>query len=321
MPPSLRTLASGVMALLLSACFDFDATTAGGPLDDSGTGKPTPVLDGSSDASVNDGSMSGGDDSSAGGETGGVADSGNALDAGPYCASIALPEAGPFFCDDFDESALPGPWDNWFETSGTLDETDASAASPPNSVVEMTDPLANGEGINVALRTYEGVPALPTTMIFSFAVEPVQIDMTANAAIVLGAVDFLNGQYRYSIGLAINVSSGQAALSLGEQSGLIDGDNFPDGAPPAYIGHNLPPTDALALNRWSTIVIELDWSASGLVGKVSVNGKLELNTPLEMTVTPTQLQIGVGTSFVTEYADSGSPIWIVRYDNVLFTTQ
>jgi hypothetical protein len=309
------------MALLLSACFDFDATTAGGLLDDSGAGKPTSTLDGGLDGSVNDGSMSGLDDSSAGGDTSGIDDSGSGVDGGPYCASITPPEAGPFFCDDFDESALPGPWDNWFETSGTLDESDASAASPPNSVVEMTQPLANGEGINVALRTYEGVPAIPTTMMFSFAVEPVQIDMTANAAIVLGAVDFLNGQYRYSIGLAINVSSGQPALSLGEQSGLIDGDNFPDGAPPSYIGHNLPPTDALALNRWSTIVIELDWSASGLVGKVSVNGKLELNAPLELTVTPTQLQIGIGTSFVTEYADSGSPIWIVRYDNVLFTTQ
>src|ERR1700722_6129608 len=320
MPPSLRTLASGVMALLLSACFDFDATTAGGLLDDSGAGKPTSTLRGGLDGSVNDGSMSGLDDSSAGGDTGGVGDSGSGVDGGPYCASITPPEAGPFFCDDFDESALPGPWDNWFETSGNLDETDAGAPPPPNSVVEMTDPLANGEGINVALRTYEGVPALPTTMIFSFAVEPVQIDMTANAAIVLGAIDFLDGQYRYSIGLAINVSSGQPLLGLGEQSGLVDCSNFPDGAPPTYVNHPLPPSDPLAMNQWSTIAIEIDWSTSGLVGKVSVNDNLELTTPLTLAVTPSQLQIGIGTSYVTEYSGMTSPVWELGYDNVLFTT-
>jgi hypothetical protein len=211
-------------------------------------------------------------------------------------------------------------------TDGVADGSSPPEAGAPycasiTPIVETTDPLANGENINVALRTYEGVPAIPTAMIFSFAIQPVQIDMTANAAIVLGAVDFLDGQYRYSVGLAINVSSGQAALSLGEQSGLVDGDNFPDGAPPSYIAHDLPPTDALTLNHWSTIVIELDWSASGLTAKVTVNGNLELpDTSLDLTVTPTQLQIGVGTSFVTEYAEASSPVWIIRYDNVLFTT-
>src|ERR1700722_20562394 len=120
MPPSLRTLASGVMALLLSACFDFDATTAGGLLDDSGAGKPTSTLRGGPDGSVNDGSMSGLDDSSAGGDTGGVGDSGSGVDGGPYCASITPPEAGPLFRGDFHHSGVPGPRRTRVGARGTL---------------------------------------------------------------------------------------------------------------------------------------------------------------------------------------------------------
>jgi hypothetical protein len=316
-------IASGVLAVLLGACFDFDATTAGGLLDDSGSHPPTS----GSDASVADGSPpsdSGGGANDASEPDGGSVEAGSVADASAgYCASVARPETGPFFCDDFDDSALPGPWDNWFETAGTLVETDdASAASPPNSVVETTDPtITEGTAVNVALRTYEGVPALPATLLFSFSIEPAQIDTTANAAIVLGAIDFLDGEYRYSVGLAINVSSGQPLLALGEQSGLVDGDNFPDGAPPTYVNHPLPPTDPLSMNQWSTIVIEIDWSTSGFEGKVSVNGSLELNVPLTLTVAPSQLQIGIGTSYVTEYSSETSPVWEIRYDNVLFTAQ
>lgn len=313
-------IASGVLAVLLGACFDFDATTAGGLLDDSGSHPPT---SGSDASVVADGSPSPSDSGGGGDEPdGGSVEAGSVPDASAgYCASVARPAAGPFFCDDFDDSALPGPWDNWFEMSGTLVETDASAASPPNSVVETTELLTNGEGINVALRTYEGVPTLPATLLFSFSIEPVQIDTTANAAIVLGAIDFLDGEYRYSVGLAINVSSGQPLLALGEQSGLVDGDNFPDGAPPTYVNHPLPPSDPLSMNQWLTIVIEIDWSTSGFEGKVSVNGALELNTALTLTVAPSQLQIGIGTSYVTEYSSGTSPVWEIRYDNVLFTTQ
>jgi hypothetical protein len=38
-----------------------------------------------------------------------------------------------------------------------------------------------------------------------------------------------------------------------------------------------------------------------------------------MPLVPTSLQIGVGTNFVTEYEGGLSPVWELRYDNVLFT--
>jgi hypothetical protein len=322
-------VASGLAAGLLSgACFDFDATMAGGSTGDSGGGTGDasmadgPYADGSIDGGV-DAAVEAGADGSVGTGDAAPHEGGSAPEAGgPYCASLTQPEGGLFFCDDFDEHALPGSWQTWAETNGTIVETDASFVSPPNSVDETTVPVSSGQIINVALRTPMPVPAVPTTLRLGFSLQPLRIDTTANAAIVLGAIDFLdNAGYRYTVGLAINVASGLPALALGEQSGLADGDNFPDGAPPTFVNHPLSPSMPLAMNAWSDLVIEVDWGTSSLEGKVIVNGNLELDVPLTLTVDPTSLQIGVGTSFVTEYATGLSPVWELRYDNVLFTAQ
>jgi hypothetical protein len=108
-------------------------------------------------------------------------------------------------------------------------------------------------------------------------------------------------------------------MTLGEQSGPVNGGPLPDGAPPLYVSHPLPQTEPLAMNAWTDLVVELDWTATGLEGKVSVNGTQVLGTPLTMTLVPSSLQIGIGTSFVTEYEGGLSPVWELRYDNVLFT--
>jgi len=315
-------LVSGLVSGLLSgACFDFDATMAGGPLVDAGGDALTdasvtdsPQSDGPVDASV---------DATDGGpvEASGVTDSGTPT--GPYCESLTPPDAGLFFCDDFDEHPLPGSWNTWVETAGSMTETDASAVSPPNSVDESTIQLANGQVVNVALRTsFNPVPAVPVTLTFAFEVEPVQIDPAAGAAIILGAIDFLDGSGdRYTVGLAVNVANGLPALALGEQSGVVSGGNFPDGAPPTFVNHPLAPNMPLRMNKWSQVVVEIDWGATSIEGKVIIDGTPALAVPLTMTVVPTSLQIGVGTSFVTTYDGGLSPVWEVRYDNVLFTAQ
>jgi hypothetical protein len=321
MHPSLRRVATGLAAAVLSGgCFDFDATMAGGPPSDSGTAADA-------DASVVDSAPSDGPyDASADGADVAPRDSGTAVDSGapdgPYCASLAQPDGGLFFCDDFDEHALPGSWQVWGEMAGTLSETDASAVSAPNSVDETTMALSNGQVINVALRTPLPLPPLPATLSLSFDLQPVQIDPAAGAAIVLGAIDFLDGSGdRYTVGLAVNVASGKPALALGEQSGVISGGNFPDGAPPTFVNHPLSPTLPLPMNAWSHVVIEVDWSSSNLEGRVLIDGNQELDVPLSMSVVPTSLQIGVGTSYVTTYEAGLSPVWELRYDNVLFTAR
>jgi hypothetical protein len=314
-------VASGLVAGMLSgACFDFDATMAGGPLVDASSDAPTDAS--VTDAPQNDGSFDASVDAGDGApvEASSVTDSG--MPTGPYCASLTALDAGLFFCDDFDEHGLPGSWSTWVETAGSMTETDASAVSPPSSVDETTTQLANGQAVNVALRTSFPVPPVPVTLTFAFEVQPVQIDPTAGAAIVLGAIDFLDtSSDRYTVGLAINVSSGDPALALGEQSGVVSGGNFPDGAPPTFVNHPLSPMMPLKLNTWSRIVIEVDWGATNVEGKVSIDGTPALAVPLTMTVVPTSLQIGVGTSFVTTYDGGLSPVWEVRYDNVVFTAE
>lgn len=322
-----RWIVPGLAPMLAAACFDFDATTAGGPLTDSG---PPP-----NDASLFDQTApsDAGTDVTTLHDAAPVADAvveaapdadaqAPPPDAGSFCAKFAHPDASLFFCDDFDEQPLPGAWQTWVETNGTMMDTTASARSLPTSVDLTTMPLANGQQLNVALRTPQALPTLPTTLRFAFSLEPLQIDTTDGAAIVLGAIDFLdNGGDRYTVGLAINVANGKPALALGEQSGTVSGGNFPDGAPPTFINHPLPPTSPLAMDAWSDLVIEVDWSAGSLEGKVYVNGNAELAVPLTMSITPVSLQIGVGTSYVTEYDSGLSPVWELRYDNVVFTAE
>ena len=314
MHPKLRIIAPALVAFSFGACFDFDATMAGGPFADGGSdGPPDAGVTESASAEAGDATE---ESSEAAPHDAGIDDQA----AGPFCKSMIPPDGGIFFCDDFDEHALPGSWATWAESSGSLVETDASAASPPNSVVETTTALADGQTLDVALRTPLPVPALPATLLLSFSLQPVQIDTSANAAIVLAAVDFLDGAgYRYTVGLAINVTSAQPALALGEQYGVASGGNFPDGAPPTFVNHPLPPTDPLPMNAWTDIVIELDWTSSSLEGKVTVGGNEEFDVPLAMTVVPSSLQIGIGTTYVTEYDGGLSPVWELRYDNVLFT--
>jgi hypothetical protein len=299
----------------LGACFNFDATMAGGPLGDSGV----PV---SSDASLTDGTLP--EPADANGPTLEAAAPDGSLDggAGSYCASIARPDGGVFFCDDFDDHGSLGVWQSYDELGGTLLVTDASARSAPYSVDETTMPLDAGQPVNVALRNPEALPALPATLTFAFSLEPIQIDTNAGAAIVLAAVDFLDAAGdRYTVGLAINVVGGQPALALGEQSGTLTGGSFPDGAPPVFVNHPLPQTELLPMNAWTDVLIELDWTATALAAKVTLNGGSEFDTPLTLSLAPTSLQIGIGTSYVTSYEGGLSPVWELRYDNVLFTAR
>ncbi len=332
MRPALRRIAAWVACLVSAAggaCFDFDSTTAGGPLEDGGVdARATPgtdanVADGTLPADASDAGPPLGDDASA-------HDATSPLDAtktppadGGFCATLVPPTGGVFFCDDFDEHALPGSWNTWHESSGTLVETEAGSFSPPNSVDEATLPLAFGQTIDVALRTLLSAPAAPpATLRFAFAIDPLQIDPASGAAIVLGAVDLLDSSGdRYSVELSVNVVSGAPALALGEQYGFPDGGLPPDGGPP-YINHPLPPTQPLPMNAWTDIVVELDWTAPFTAqGIVTINGGQELAVPLSLNLTPTSLQIGVGTSYVTEYTSGNSPVWELRYDNVWFSAK
>jgi hypothetical protein len=281
----LHVLASSALALagLALACIDFDATTRGGPLVPEG---------GAPDA--------------------GVADTGppSPVEAGAFCA--AQDAASPsFFCDDFDENTLPFPWSYNGHSAGTMALTDASFVSSPYALQEQTDSIT-ALPIDVTLRKQNVVlPSPPSHMVFAFEVEPVAIDTSPAATIILAAIDFLDAnkpQGRYTVQLSVAFESGAIALALAEESGLSDG-----GAP--FQNHLLPAT--LPSNQWTHVILELDWeSATSLQGIVTIGTSQPVNVPLAMTLAPADLQFSVGTTYVSTPSNG----WTLRYDDVLFTT-
>jgi hypothetical protein len=297
-------LAPAACAALVGACYDFDATTRGGPLGDGGPPPDSGALDsGAADGTVSD---AGTNDAAA-------------PDASPgdggFCATLGNTKNAVFFCDDFDEAPLPGSWNTYHEMSGTLTDTDAASVSPPSSLEEQTASLPLGQGIDVALRKQLTLPPIPSTSRFAFSLEPVTVDPAANATIVLVAIDFSDALppapvNRYSVQLSLTIDgTGAATMALGEQSG------FTDGSAP-YVNHPLPPTTTLAVGQFTDVAIEIQWSsATSVEGRVFLGAAQVLDVPLTMTVTPIALQIGVGTSYVTE----PSPGWTLRFDNVAFT--
>ncbi len=107
---------------------------------------------------------------------------------------------------------------------------------------------------------------------------------------------------------------------LGEQSGLVDGSTFLDGALPVFTNHPAFPTSPMPMNQWTDLSC---WSSTGprraSRGRSSSTACKGSTSRFQLTVQPTSLQIGIGTSFVTEYEAGPSPVWELRYDNVLFT--
>ena len=291
-------IASCALGLVAAGCFDFDATTADGPLGGDGGGAP-PTTDAGFDATL----PSGQKDAAAEAQADATPDDAVAPTDGSFCATAPRYDGGIFYCADFDEGQLPGSWQTWAQTLGTLVETDASAVSPPNSVVETTNALTSASPRRRAAHAARR-PQVPSTLTFSFSIEPVQIDTTGERGHHPRRGRFLDDAgSRYSVGLSINVASGLPALALGEQAGLASGGNFPDGAPPTFINHPLSQTSPLAIGAMVTATI-------GSTGRPRARRKSvrqrrpELDTPLSFSVVPASLQVGIGTSYVTEY-DAG----------------
>jgi hypothetical protein len=231
-----------------------------------------------------------------------------------FCSSYSPAMWSAFFCSDFDEGGVQGPWQTIAQTGATLTQTSTAWVSPPNSLDELVPSLEATTSLNVGLRTPVTFPtSFPTTMKFSASIEPVQIDTQDQATIVLDAIDFIDSaQSRYSVVLSGVVLDGGLTLELGESSALADG-----GALDPFKDDPLPTSVTLPLNAFSAIGIEIDWSGPTTArASVSVNGNVELNVTLTVAVTATNMDIGIGTTYVHP---TPSSVWELRYDNVLFT--
>jgi hypothetical protein len=226
---------------------------------------------------------------------------------GGFCSDVPRPtsEGALFFCDDFDVGSLPAPWNSANEISGTLAQNGGASVSPPNSLDITIGALAAEQPVNVSLRASLSPPPLPATMTFALALDPVQIDTAANAAMVLAAIDFLDeAQNRYTVQLAFDVQNAAPTTVLDEL--------YSDGTP--YVPHAVPVP--LTIGSFTNVAIQVDWTdAMTANAAVLMNGSQALSVPLTMNVRATSLQISIGSTYSTE-PSSG---WEIRYDNVLFT--
>ena len=154
-------------------------------------------------------------------------------------------------------------------------------------------------------------------------------DPTVGAAIVLGAIDFLGTGPPADAGTRSaspsTLRAARRSWRSGSSPGLVSGGNVPDGAPPTFVNHPLAPMMPLALNAWSEIVIEIDWGATSIEGKVSIDGSASAENKRaahdDRRADHVTADRRRNERYVTTYDGGLSPVWEVRYDNVLFTAQ
>jgi hypothetical protein len=225
-----------------------------------------------------------------------------------FCAS----KSGPLFCDDFESHGLPGPWATFHQTGGSLTIDEATSTSPPASLLEQATPLSAGT-IDLGLRTAPlAMPALPATVHVEVAFDPVQVDPTPNAGIVIASLDFDDAiQNRYSIILTLFPESDVLTLSLGEQTGFVDGGT-------AYTPHTVPTSIPKA--TWTRIAIDVTFTdATTATAQLSLGGASAFSPPVALHPTfagMTQILFGIGSTYETV----PSAGWTLRYDDVLVTS-
>lgn len=221
-------------------------------------------------------------------------------------SSCASRSPAPTFCDDFDHETLPGAWDVFHSVGGSMLIDPGSHVSPPSSLLAAFAPLQPGQLLDTALRKRFTLPPSRGTTTFALAVEPVAADTTPNAVIVLASIDFLDAMAnRYSLQLALTQGMAGLIVTLGEQSGFVDGGM-------SYVEHAL--RDPLVLGRWTKIRLDVTRTAPQTASvRLAFDDRVELDAvPLQVTVNATTLQATLGTTFVS----LPSKGWTIRYDDV-----
>jgi hypothetical protein len=225
----------------------------------------------------------------------------------PPSSSCASRTPAPTFCDDFDHASLPGAWDVFHQIGGSLAIESSASVSPPSSLVVIFSALDPGQLLDTALRKRFALPPSRGTTALELAVRPVTADPTPGAVVVLFSLDFFDAaNNRYSLQFALRQTPGGLSVTLGEQSGFIDGGM-------AYVEHPLP--DPLTLGTWTKVRIEVARTAPrSATARVTFDGRVELDSvPLSVTVDAAALLVSIGSTFES----LPSKPWSIRYDDVV----
>ena len=225
----------------------------------------------------------------------------------PPTSSCASRAPVPTFCDDFDHESLPGAWDVFHEVGGSLAIDPGAHVSAPSSLVARFSALAPGQLLDTALRKTLSLPASRGTMTFELAVQPVTVDATPGAVIVIAAIDFFDAaNNRYTLQLTLRQAAGRSSVTLGEQSGFVDGGM-------AYVEHAL--NDPLTVGAWTTIRLDVTRTApQAATARLTFDGRVELDAvALQVTVNATSIVAALGSAFES----LPSKEWVIRYDDVV----
>jgi hypothetical protein len=243
-------------------------------------------------------------------------DSGKEGDAatgdGPVATDSGIPDGGTLlFADDFEgPQSLPRDWNLTATTGGTLALDSSLFVSPTTSLRATAFPLdagAAGNAVNVTLRKLFVMPSTGRTAAYDFSVYPRHHDMTnATANAVIGALQISDGAGNlYELQLDVqNEASGDLHAVFAEYTGLADGGT-------SYVPH--PVAGSLPAQAWTQVRIVLDITQAP-VARVYFNGAKQIETPVNIAIQGTALQISLGLSYVGAPSDS----WDLNYDDAAF---
>jgi hypothetical protein len=187
--------------------------------------------------------------------------------------------------------------------NGSVGLDPTSFVSFPNSLLAQYMALPANQPLDVVLReqiTQLPFAGLPSKLTFELFLEPVRADMTANAISVVASVDYFdNAGDRYAMQFSQLVNAGQVILRFEEQT-------QPHNMGTTQVVHALP--DALPFGKWTDVRLVVTAGRA----EVSYGGTVETDVALATPVTPSRVQISLGSTFES----TPSAGWAMRYDNV-----
>jgi hypothetical protein len=230
-----------------------------------------------------------------------------------YCAKLPTQ---PAFCSDFDENQFPFPWAYRMTVGGEIAIDSTASASAPNSVAVQND---GSSTLDLTLRTpFPRFPAPPSTIDFAFSLQSLGADsLTDGPRLVIAAIDFFDATSfadsgadsgptgdRYSLQLTLVQTGGVLTLALEEETNVSGACQ--------YHPHLL--ADPLTKGSWTDVRITVTLGMSKTATASAWFGATQElpETPLCLSVNPTQAQIGIGAI----YNSVPAAIWKNRFDNV-----
>jgi hypothetical protein len=207
-------------------------------------------------------------------------------------------QQGPtLFCDDFDEHALPGPWDNSVAVAAVGHLASDGVKSSPNAFVATVND--SNPGGHVALDKSFGVP--PNAVHLAFDWRPDSIDSNPGRTMRTAEMQLISTEGFYYLQFGVN----------SDGSLYIDEQRVPNGGGGGVAHH--PLSVSAAVGTWLHVQID-----ARLVGTPSVTVLVDGNDAVTAALSPLSPKARVVLYLGATYTPNPSAGWQFRFDNVTF---